>query len=95
MCKIAIIVNAGGGKSLLARQLGAALSLPVHVIDGVQWQPQWVSTPPADVAAIHTDWLSQPAWIIDGWGDWDLIGQRFAAADTIVWEDFPLALHYW
>jgi adenylate kinase family enzyme len=36
MHRIAIIGNAGGGKSILARRLGAALCLPVYTVDDVQ-----------------------------------------------------------
>lgn len=35
MEKIAVIGNAGGGKSTLCRALGAALQLPVYAIDKV------------------------------------------------------------
>ena len=41
MTRVAIIGNAGGGKSLLARYLGETLRLPVHTIDDVQWDPGW------------------------------------------------------
>ena len=37
MSRIAIIGNAGGGKSLLARHLGQSLGLPFHAIDDLRW----------------------------------------------------------
>jgi adenylate kinase family enzyme len=92
--RIAIIGNAGGGKSVLARALGRALALPVHSIDDVQWRPGWTRAPAGDVAAHHAIWLAGDRWIIDGWGDWELIAARFAAADAIVVVDFPLHIHY-
>jgi hypothetical protein len=94
MQRIAIIGNAGGGKSVLARQLGAALALPVHVVDDVQWLPDWQRAPAAAIAAVHRRWMAEPIWIIDGWGEWDLIEARFESADTIVIVDFPLRVHY-
>ena len=93
--RIAIIGNAGGGKSVLARALGHALALPVHAIDDVQWRPGWTPAPPAAVAAAHAGWLAEPGWVIDGWGGWELIEARFAAADLIVVVDFPLWRHRW
>ena len=78
----------------MARRLGRALGLPVHVVDDVQWEPGWRSTSYAKVAAYHEEWLSQPLWIIDGWGSWDLIRRRFETADTIIVVDFPLRVHY-
>jgi hypothetical protein len=95
MQRIAIIGNAGGGKSILARRLGAALAIPVHEIDVLQWKPGWVPAPAAEVVQTHEQWLASPAWIIDGWGGWEAIVARFDLADTIVVVDFPLALHYW
>jgi adenylate kinase family enzyme len=92
--RIAIIGNAGGGKSVLARALAHARGLPLRTIDDVQWRPGWVRAPLADVAAAHAAWLDEPRWIIDGWGSWDLIERRFDAADTIVVVDFPLRQHF-
>ena len=94
MSKVAIIGNAGGGKSVLARQLGRVLNLPVHVIADVQWQPGWRSAPIEVVSAVHESWLAKPKWIIDGWGTWEIIERRFDQADTILIVDFPLRIHY-
>ena len=95
MQRIAIIGNAGGGKSVLARDLGARLDLPVYEVDQFQWQPGWVQTPLDEIAAIYKNWLEEPSWIIDGWGDWDALRKRFDRADTIVMVDLPIVLHYW
>jgi GTPase SAR1 family protein len=92
--KIAIIGNGGGGKSTLARRLGQELNLPVYSVDDYAWQPGWQPTSSEDMSGIHGDWLSQPGWVIDGWGSWDLIEQRFDDADLVVFVDFPLSLHY-
>jgi hypothetical protein len=95
MQRIAIIGNAGGGKSTLARRLGAALAIPVHEIDLLQWKPGWIPASAEAIGQAHEQWLAAPAWIIDGWGSWEAITARFDLADTIVVIDFPLALHYW
>jgi adenylate kinase family enzyme len=92
--RIAIIGNAGGGKSVLARELGRALGLPVHTVDDVQWEPGWTRAPAPRVAEHHARWLAGDRWVIDGWGDWELITTRFAASDAIVVVDFPLRVHY-
>ena len=95
MRRIAIIGNAGGGKSTLARRLGAVLAIPVHEIDLLQWKPGWVPASREAIDQTHYQWLASPAWIIDGWGSWDAIAARFELADTIIVVDLPLALHYW
>ena len=93
--KIAIIGNGGGGKSTLARRLGQELNLPVYSVDDFAWQPGWQPTSEEDMLGVHGEWLSQSSWIIDGWGSWNLIEQRFGDADMVVFVDFPLKLHYW
>ena len=95
MMRIAVIGNAGGGKSALCRKLGLALDIPLYPIDQMQWKPGWVTAPQAEIKAQHDRVLSQPQWIIDGWGPWDLIEARFEAADTIILVDHPLIVHYW
>ncbi len=93
MTRIAIIGNAGGGKSMLGRHLGRMLRLPVHSIDDVQWGPGWTRRPADRLDEAHATWLQRDRWIIDGWGSWALISARFAAADTIVVVDFPFRVH--
>jgi hypothetical protein len=95
MQRIAIIGNAGGGKSVLARKLGKRFSIPVYPFDDLQWQPGWIPAPSEEILATHSEWISQPGWIIDGWGSWEILKTRFEAADTIIFVDFPLAVHYW
>ena len=95
MTRVAIIGNAGGGKSVLARFISERLDLPLHVIDDMQWQPGWRPAPQNAIARQHAQWVASPRWVIDGWGPMHLIRQRFAAADTIVFVDLPLWRHYW
>ncbi len=94
MTRIAIIGNAGGGKSTLARELHALLGLPLHAIDQLQWRPGWQPTPPVGFFAAHTALLTESHWIIDGWGDFAAIEARFDRADTLVLVDYPLWRHY-
>lgn len=95
MTRVAIIGNAGGGKSTLVVALGAHLGLPVHHFDKLQYQPGWKLTPAEELAASHAAILNEPTWVIDGWGSWPLIEQRFAHADAIVLVDFSLVRHIW
>ena len=95
MTRIAIIGNAGGGKSTISRKLREILDLPLHSIDQLQWLPGWKQAPKDSVASTHAQLIEQPRWIIDGWGNFDLIEARFRQADTIVLIDYPLWRHYW
>jgi adenylate kinase family enzyme len=94
MGRVAIIGNAGGGKTTLSLKLGKRQGLCVYPLDKIQWKPHWQPAPLSEVREKHDEILSTEKWIIDGWGTWDLITRRFEAADTIIFIDFPLALHY-
>jgi adenylate kinase family enzyme len=95
MTRIAIIGNAGGGKSTLSRKLRDLLRLPLHPIDHLQWRPGWRPTPKKEFTEAHVKLLAEPRWIIDGWGDFDAIEERFRRSDTIILVDYPLWRHYW
>ena len=84
MRRIAIIGNAGEGKSVLARKLGQVFDIPIYEFDNLQWQPGWTLAPAEDITTIHKKWLSQSGWVIDGWGSWDILKERFNAADTLI-----------
>ena len=45
MKRVAIIGNAGGGKSTLARELATASGLPLHVLDKIQYLPGGTAVP--------------------------------------------------
>jgi len=88
MRRILVIGNSGGGKSTLARQLGAKLGLPVVHLDVLFWKPGWVESDEAEFRARISQALASPAWICDGnfAATFDL---RMPLADAIVWLDQP------
>ena len=95
MQRIAVIGNAGGGKSQLARRLSAELGLPYVEIDKLLWQEGWQFTPESAYAAEHARIIAGERWIIDGLGRRESIGPRLARASTIILVDLPLWVHYW
>jgi adenylate kinase family enzyme len=95
MRKVAVFGNAGGGKSTLARALAGITGLPLHVIDLFQFGPGGLRVPHAEYLRIHAALLREEAWIIDGYGCTASAFERFAAGDTLVHVDLPLALHHW
>lgn len=94
MDRIAVIGNGGAGKSTLARRLGAALDISVLVIDKIQFGPGLTRTPETEVNRVHDAELARDRWIIDGFGPWPAMERRFALADTIIFIDFPLWIHF-
>ncbi len=95
MTKVAIIGNAGGGKSTLSLMLGKAKGLPVYSLDKLQWNAGWLPTPIHIFNKNHNALLAKDKWIIDGFATWESIRKRFEKADTIIFVDHPLWVHYY
>ncbi|MFO1110805.1 MAG: adenylate kinase [Bradyrhizobium sp.] len=93
--RIVVIGNSGGGKSTLARRLGAACGLPHTEIDALLWEPGWSLTPAEVYAAEHARLIAADKWIIDGLGRRDSIPARLSRASCIVLVDLPLWMHFW
>jgi adenylate kinase family enzyme len=93
--RVAVIGNAGGGKTTLSRLLGEAFALPVHHVDSIQYRSGWNRTPTDECDRRLDELASSERWIIDGFGSDGAIDRRLRAADTVVFVDFPLAVHYW
>lgn len=94
MKKVAIFGNAGGGKSTLARRLAELTRIPLHPVDVIQFHAGGGRVPHEEYLKAHADLLKRDAWIIDGFGDRKSAWERFAAADTLVYVDLPLARHF-
>ena len=93
--RIAIIGNAGGGKTVLARRLGDLLDLPVVHVDSVQYQPHWGRTAVDECDQALDRAARDDRWVIDGFGSDEVIERRVRVADTVVFINFPLWRHYW
>lgn len=95
MTRVAVIGNAGGGKSTLCRELSCARQLPYFPVGKMQWRPGWKPVPPDEFAVAHSALLARQSWIIDGFAPWQEVERRLDLADTIVLVDHPLWHHYW
>lgn len=93
MRRVAIFGNAGGGKSTLARRLAALTGLPLHVVDKIQFTAGG-AVPHEEYLQAHARLIDTREWIIDGFGDVPSAWARFAAADTLIHVDLPLATHF-
>src|SRR6202012_3466588 len=95
MTRTVIIGNSGGGKSALARRLGAVSACPHIEIDGLLWQPGWQLTPAEIYDAEHARLIAGDHWIIDGLGRRESIPARLDRATDIGLIDMPLWMHFW
>lgn len=94
MNRIAVFGNAGGGKSTLTRQLASITRLPLHSIDTMKYKPGGDEVPHDEYLQMHSELLRKNEWIIDGFGCVTSAWERFSAADTLVYIDLPLPIHY-
>jgi len=88
MERVVVIGCAGSGKSTLARQLASQTGLPLVERDalGQEGSPGYLSA----IAAM----AAQPRWILDG-PPYYADALVYAAADTVVFLDYPKALVLW
>lgn len=94
MRRVAVFGNAGGGKSTLARGLAEITGLPLYPLDRIQFRAGGGKVRDEEYLEAHGELLRREAWIIDGFGSAASAWERFAAADTLVYVDLPLAWHY-
>jgi len=88
MRRIVIVGPGGAGKSVLARRMGERLGLPVVHLDAHYWSAGWVESPREEWDRKIREMIAGERWILDGnYGR--TVDIRFAAADTIVFLDFP------
>lgn len=64
------------------------MEVPFHEMDALVFGPQW--SMPSDFVVNVDRVLREPAWVIDSYGHEAVRDAMWAAADTIVWLDFPL-----
>lgn len=95
MKRIAVIGNAGAGKTTLSRLLAKKYNLPITHVDTIQFTAGMNIRPHAESISTLTDIQAQEEWLIDGYGPLDILIQRLNLADQIIFIDFPIWRHYW
>jgi adenylate kinase family enzyme len=86
--RMAILGPSGTGKSTLARRLGRSLGVPVIHLDALYWRAGWKEPPKDEWMALVDELIARDAWIMDG-NYSDTFAKRIAAADIVVFLDFP------
>jgi adenylate kinase family enzyme len=86
MKKVAVVGCGGSGKSYLARELGRILGVPVTHLDAVFYDAEWNERPMDEFAALQSELVSRPGWVIDGNYN-STLPIRLEACDTVVLMD--------
>lgn len=86
--QIAIIGNAGSGKSMLANKMHNVFKLPVYHLDQYFWKPGWVEPNRVEYEKVHNALCDKDEWIIDGM-NLRFLEYRAQKADMIIFLDIP------
>lgn len=92
--KIAIIGNAGSGKTTLAFALHKKLHLPVIHLDQYYWLPNWQRVDFEIFNAQHEKLCKTESWIMEGSFS-KTFPTRLAHADVIIFIDLPRRICIW
>jgi adenylate kinase family enzyme len=89
--RVAVVGNAGAGKSMLAARLARRLGVPHVELDAIFHLAGWRELPEDDFCAEVTVATAADGWVVDGnyAAVRDLV---WARADTVVWLDLPRVL---
>jgi adenylate kinase family enzyme len=93
--KVAVFGNAGGGKSTLSQRLSEITGLPLYILDKIQFLSGGIEVPQAEYQRLHQEILATDRWIIDGFGCMETLWPRLNEADTLIYVDLPLYVHFW
>ncbi|HEY9771984.1 MAG TPA: isopentenyl transferase family protein [Coleofasciculaceae cyanobacterium] len=94
MKKVAVFGNTGAGKSTLSKKLAEITNLPLYALDKIQYKSGGEEVKYQDYRQIHAQILESDEWIIDGYGCKDTLWSRLKAADTLIYIDLPLFIHF-
>ena len=94
MKKVAVFGNTGGGKSTLSKKLAQITNLPLHVLDKIQYDIDGKEVKYEDYRQSHDRILKSDRWIVDGFGCMETLWERLKAADTLIYVDLPLQIHF-
>lgn len=95
MKKVTVFGAPGAGKSTLSKKLAAQAQLPLYALDKLCFEAGGGSVPPEVYAERHASILAQDSWLMEGYGSYESLWPRFAAADTLVYVDLPFLQHAW
>jgi len=95
MKKVAVFGKPGGGKSTLSQNLSNATGIPLYQLDKIEYLRGGEKVSEDVYLQKHNEILQSDRWIIDGLGTIATFRERLSAADTLIYINLPLRVHYW
>jgi len=84
----------GSGKSTLALRLGELTGAPVHLVDDLCFEPNWVQVPEDEQVRRVQQIIVGEAWILDSaYGNW--LTEILPRCDLIVGLDYSRSFTFW
>ncbi|HET6811047.1 MAG TPA: AAA family ATPase [Acidimicrobiales bacterium] len=88
MQRVSVVGNSGSGKTTLARQLAAAMDVPLLELDSIFHLPGWTDLPAEEFRDRVGAFVKGGRWVVDG--NYSVVRLLvWARADTVVWVDPP------
>jgi adenylate kinase family enzyme len=92
--RICVFGTSGSGKTTLAKQLAQKLNLRHIELDAIHHLPGWQVREREDFRALVEEAIQGDRWIVDG--NYSAVRDlTVAAADTLIWLDYPLHVPLW
>ena len=94
MKKVAVFGNAGAGKSTTSKKVAEITKLPLYALDKINFYPGGAEVPHDVYLASHSKILTEDEWVIDGFGCLESTWSRLSEADTLIYIDLPIHVHF-
>lgn len=92
--RIIIVGSTGVGKSTLAKELSALLSIEHIELDSLYWYPDWTHREYDEFCSMVEQRIKVDQWVADG--NYHVSREMlWKAADTVIWLDYPLGTIFW
>ena len=83
--RCAVLGDAGGGKSTLARRLAERCGAPCVELDRFPWHDGWRPVPTAESDAAIAEVVATGAWVVDGTGRPTAVAARLGGCFEMMW----------
>jgi len=93
--KIAVFGKSGGGKSTFSKKLSLITNIPLLPLDKIEYLDGGEKASEEQYLLKYNDVLNKESWIIEGFGTIDTFRERLKIADTLIYIDLPMRVHYW
>jgi adenylate kinase family enzyme len=93
--RVVVVGTTGSGKTTTAARIARAIDGKHIELDALHWRPNWTEASAAEFRALVREAIAAPRWAACGNYRGKAADLVWAAADTLVWLDYPFPLVMW